>query len=215
MSNQLVVDVAEDTKAVISSPTSIYIRLARCISTILAPVTVSVPMVILVALYHTRNLLAALLYAAITLLFLTLGPLVYILLGVRTGKLSDMDVSRRTERAGPFLFSIISIMLGLFILVSLHGPRNLVTALLVTEMSAMVLMATTWWWKISVHAATLAGTVTMLVALYGVIMLPAFVLLVLVSWSRVALRRHTVAQVVMGSLVSIVLTTVIILLRGV
>ncbi len=126
-----------------------------------------------------------------------------------------MDVSRRTERAGPFLFSIISIMLGLFILISLHGPRNLVTALLVTEMSAMVLMATTWWWKISVHAATLAGIVTMLVALYGVIMLPAFVLLVLVNWSRVALRRHTVAQVVMGSLVSIVLTTVVILLRGV
>jgi len=55
----------------------------------------------------------------------------------------------------------------------------------------------------------------MLTALYGIIVLPTFLLLVIVSWSRVVLRRHTVAQVVVGSLVGIALTTIIIILRGV
>jgi len=73
----------------------------------------------------------------------------------------------------------------------------------------------TLWWKISIHASSLAGTVTFLTALYGAIVLPAFLLVILVSWSRVVLRRHTVAQVVAGALVSITLTSAILFIRGV
>ena len=76
-------------------------------------------------------------------------------------------------------------------------------------------MVITWWWKISIHAATLGGVLTMLTALYGIIVLPIFVLLLLVSWSRIVLHRHTLAQVVGGSLMGIILTLVIIIIRGV
>jgi membrane-associated phospholipid phosphatase len=123
-------------------------------------------------------------------------------------------MSRRTERTGPFLFGLLSVILGLLVLRYLHGPKNLETVLIITTVSGIIMVVTTWWWKISIHAATLAGTLTILTALYGVIILPAFALLGLVSWSRVLLRRHTVAQVIAGSLVSIVLTTVMLLLRG-
>jgi membrane-associated phospholipid phosphatase len=47
------------------------------------------------------------------------------------------------------------------------------------------------------------------------VMLPLFVLLVLVSWSRVVLRRHTVSQVIAGSLAGILLSLVILKIRGV
>lgn len=55
----------------------------------------------------------------------------------------------------------------------------------------------------------------MLTVLYGAVMLPTFVLLALVSWSRVVLRRHTKAQVIGGALVSIAISLVILKLRGV
>jgi len=215
MQNQLVVDPAESPIEAASPAIRVHIRFARYVSTILAPATISGPLVIAVALYHVHNLLNTFIYAGITLLFLSLGPLAYILLGVRLGKLSDVDVSRRSERTGPFLFSIASMVIGLCILMYLHGPKNLETVLLGTAGTSIILMVTTWWWKISIHAASLAGGVTMLTALYGPVALPAFLLLVLVCWSRVALRRHTVAQVVAGSLVSVVLTLLIVLLRGV
>jgi membrane-associated phospholipid phosphatase len=86
--------------------------------------------------------------------------------------------------------------------------------MLISMASGIVMVITTCWWKISVHAATLAGALTMLTALYGVILLPTFVLLGMVSWARVLLRRHTIAQVMMGSLVSIVLTVVLVRVRG-
>ena len=213
MPDYLAADIIQDTAIEISRPPGI--RIARYISNILAPVTISGPLVVLVALYHTVNLMSELVYACVTLFFLSFGPLVYILLGVRLGKLSDIGLTQRAERTGPFLFSIASISLGLAILIYIHGPKNLETVLICTGVSAVILMVTTLRWKISVHASSLAGAATMLTALYGIIVLPTFLLLVIVSWSRVVLRRHTVAQVVVGSLVGIALTTIIIILRGV
>src|SRR5712692_2609391 len=83
-------DTLQDSAIEISRP--LGVRIARYTSNILAPVTISGPLVVLVALYHAVNLLSALVSACVTLFFLSFGPLVYILLGVRLGKLSDIDL---------------------------------------------------------------------------------------------------------------------------
>ena len=190
-------------------------RIARRVSNILAPATISLPFILLVAFYQAQDLLTALIYACITLFFLSVGPLLYIIIGVRRGKLSDIDVSRRSQRAGPFIFGIVSVIIGWLVLIFTNGPRNLQTVMMITVFSGIIMMVITFWWKISMHASSLGGVATMLTALYGAVMLPLFVLLVLVSWSRVVLRRHTVPQVIAGSLAGIVLSVVILKLRGV
>jgi hypothetical protein len=191
------------------------LRFARQVSNILAPATISLPFILLVAFYQTTNKLSALIYSCITLFFLSVGPLLFIIVGVRLGKLSDIDVSRRSQRVGPFIFGIISATVGCLVLALLNGPRNLQTVMIMTVFSGTIMMIITLWWKISMHASSLGGVATMLTVLYGGIMLPLFALLVLVSWSRVALRRHTVPQVIAGSLTGIVLTLVILKIRGV
>ena len=191
------------------------IRIARHVSNILAPATISLPFIVLVAFYQSQDQLTAFIYACITLFFLSVGPLLYIIIGVRLGKLSDIDVSRRSQRVGPFMFGIVSVMIGWFVLTLTNGPRNLQTVMIITVFSGIIMMAITFWWKISMHASSLGGVATMLTVLYGAVMLPLFVLLVLVSWSRVVLRRHTVTQVIAGSLAGIVLSLVILKLRGV
>ncbi len=191
------------------------IRIARQVSNILAPATISLPFIVLVAFYQSQDQLTAFIYACITLFFLSVGPLLYIIIGVRLGKLSDIDVSRRSQRVGPFMFGIVSVMIGWFVLTLTNGPRNLQTVMIITVFSGIIMMAITFWWKISMHASSLGGVATMLTVLYGAVMLPLFVLLVLVSWSRVVLRRHTVTQVIAGSLAGIVLSLVILKLRGV
>ena len=214
MQDHFAVDAEEH---VIVEPKSkpIHVRAARLISNILAPAPISLPLIVLVALYHARNVLLALFYALVTLFFLSIGPFIYILIALRMGKISDVDVSRRTERAGPFLFGISSVLAGWLVLIILRGPTDLQTVLIITAVSGIVMMVTTLWWKISIHASSLGGAATMLTAFYGAIMLPAFLLLILVSWSRVVLRRHTVLQVVAGSLVSIALTLLILKIRGI
>ncbi|HYX49521.1 MAG TPA: phosphatase PAP2 family protein [Ktedonobacteraceae bacterium] len=190
-------------------------RIARQVSNILAPATISLPFILLVAFYQAQDKLPALIYACITFFFLSVGPLLYIIIGVRIGKLSDIDVSRRSQRVGPFIFGIVSVTIGWIILSLINGPRNLQTVMIMTVFSGIIMMVITFWWKISMHASSLGGVATMLTVLYGAIMLPLFVLLVVVSWSRVVLRRHTVPQVIAGSLAGIVLTLIILKIRGV
>ena len=215
MSEQMAIDAYDATAVANELPRPVKLRVARKISNILSPVTISGPVVLLVALYHTTNVLASLAYSGVTLFFLSVGPMAYIAIGVRLGKFSDMDVSRRAERVGPFLFGITSTSVGLLVLMLVHGPKNLETVMFSTALSSVILMVTTLWWKISIHASSLAGAATILTALYGIVMLPVFLLVLLVSWSRVVLRRHTVAQVIAGSLLSILLAQLIISLRGI
>jgi membrane-associated phospholipid phosphatase len=215
MPEDLAVDADEHPIIETHSPKPLHIRFARQVSNILAPVTISIPAVLLVAFYRAQNLASALFYACLTLFFLSFGPMLYIIIGVRLGKFSDMSISRRRERIGPFLFSFVSVLAGLIVLFLMNAPKNLQTLLIVTAVSCIVMMVITLSWKISIHASTIAGTATFLTALYGVIVLPAFLLVVLVSWSRVVLERHTVAQVVAGALVSITLTSAILFIRGV
>ncbi len=187
---------------------------ARALSHILAPATVSVPMILLVAFYHAKSTSSALIYAAITLCFACIGPLAYILLGVRLGKISDTDVSKRSERIGPFIFGLASLSLGWLVLILTHCPVVLTTVTFIALVSGLLMLLITFWWKISMHASTLAGAATILTVLYGTAMLPTFALVVLVSWARVVLHRHTVAQVVAGALLSTALSAFILKLRG-
>ena len=215
MSEHTIADANEHPIVEVPVIKPLRVRCARFISNSLAPSTISLPFVLLVSLSHSRSTISALLFACLTLFFLTLGPMVYILIGVRKGWLSDVDVSRRIERPGPFLFGITSVALGFVFLRYVNAPKNLETLLLITTISGVIMLIVTLWWKISIHASSMAGVATMLTALYGAIMLPTFLLLILVSWSRVVLRRHTTAQVIAGSLLSIALSASILLLRGV
>ena len=64
--------------------------------------------------------------------------------------------------------------------------------------SVAVLAAITTMWKISIHCAVASGSVTILTLLYGPLLIPAYALVALTAWSRVALKDHTAAQVIAG-----------------
>src|SRR5450759_1170567 len=142
-------DIAVDAgkHPIIEAPSSkpLHMRFARQVSNILAPITISIPAVLLVAFYRAQNLASALFYACLTLFFLSFGPMLYIIIGVRLGKFSDMDISRRRERIGPFLFSFVSVFAGLITLDLLNAPKNLQTLLIITAVSCIVMMVITLW----------------------------------------------------------------------
>ncbi|HEY7415986.1 MAG TPA: hypothetical protein VH593_12385 [Ktedonobacteraceae bacterium] len=214
MPDQIVLNDEEQVIPV-SGTKPLLVLIARCVSNILSPITISIPFIILVALYHARSVVSALAFASTALFFMTIGPMLYILVGVYTGKFTDTDVSVREQRSGPFAFSIISTAIGLVMLSFLNGPKDLQTLMLTVIVSSMLMMIITLRWKISMHASAAAGAVTMLTALYGNGILPAYLLVVLVCWSRVVLHRHTTAQVIAGALMSTLLAILALAIRGV
>ncbi|MFY1587603.1 phosphatase PAP2 family protein [Micromonospora sp. WMMD734] len=128
-------------------------------------------------------------------------PFVYVLRGVRRGRLTDHHIGRREQRRVPLLFGLVSAAAGLALLAALGAPRPVLALVATGVVGLVVAVSVSHLWKMSIHSAVAAGTLVVLVLTFGPRLLPAVALLGLVGWSRVRLRDHTVAQVVAGGLV--------------
>lgn len=148
------------------------------------------------------------------LVLLGFVPLAYLGWMVRHHRALSIEVRDRRRRTAPFLVATAAYVAAL-VLVLLWGDtaKPLVAAILgVSVGNAFLLMAITWRWKISIHASSVGGFVSVLwlvAVLWRDVPLPMLhpgwtallVLLVpLVMWARVRVQAHTKAQVWAGAL---------------
>jgi membrane-associated phospholipid phosphatase len=139
-------------------------------------------------------------WGALAALFAGVLPMVFISRGVRRGQWDDRYVGAKRPRLIVLSFIIASVAAGLGLLAGLGAPGELTGYVGCMLGSVAVLAAITTLWKISIHCAVAAGSVTILALLLGPWVTPAYLLVALTAWSRVVLKDHTGAQVVAGSL---------------
>ena len=131
--------------------------------------------------------------------FAAVLPTVFISYGIRRGRWEDRNVGTRRARLVVLGFITASVATGLILLAVLGAPALLTGYLAFMLASVAVLAAITLVWKISIHCAVAAGSVTILALVYGPLVLGGYLLVGLLGWARVAVRDHTVPQVVAGS----------------
>jgi PAP2 superfamily len=131
--------------------------------------------------------------------FAAVLPTAFISFGIRRGRWEDRNVGARGPRLVVLAFITASVAAGLILLAVLGAPALLTGYLGFMLASVAALAAITVVWKISIHCAVAAGSVTILALLYGPPVLAAFLLAGLLGWARVAVRDHTVPQVIAGS----------------
>jgi len=68
--------------------------------------------------------------------------------------------------------------------------------------------------KASGHAAGVAGPVSALIYLYGLIATPLIALIPLTMWARVKAKGHTLSQTVVGTILSAAITVAILIAYG-
>jgi membrane-associated phospholipid phosphatase len=139
-------------------------------------------------------------WGAVAALFAGVLPMVFVSHGVRRGQWDDRYVGAKRPRLIVLGFIIASVAVGLALLVALGAPGELTGYIGCMLGSVAVLAAITTVWKISIHCAVAAGSVTILTLLLGPWLAPAYLLVALTAWSRVVLKDHTTAQVIAGSL---------------
>ena len=138
-------------------------------------------------------------WGAVAALFAGVLPMVFINRGISRGMWDDRNVGAKRPRLIVLLFIIASVAAGLAVLVAFGAPTELSGYFGFMLGSVAVLAAITTVWKISIHCAVAAGSVTILALMFGPRVLPAYFLVALTAWSRVVLRDHTTAQVIAGS----------------
>ncbi|MER7475938.1 hypothetical protein, partial [Micromonospora sp. NPDC000018] len=174
-------------------------RLARLVTEVLAPSVLVTVMPLVVAARATGSPGGVLRWGGAALVFGAAVPVGVVLYGVRRGWLTDRHIGDHTQRLRPLALGLASVAVGIALLAALDAPRLLVALMVATLVNGAVVTAVNHWWKLSVHAATAAGSVAVLVLVFGPALHALWPLVVAVAWSRVRLRDHTVAQVVAGA----------------
>jgi len=147
-------------------------------------------------------------WAGLSLLFSTFLPLLYILVGMWRGTISDVHVMERTQRSGPFAVAIAGGFIAAFLLHTLGAPVSVWGLSAIQAVNGLAILAITAFWKISVHVAVLTATVIGATALHPGVPPFAFLWLVpLLMWARARRGRHSWAQGIAGFGVAALLTT--------
>ena len=145
--------------------------------------------------------------------FLLLGPsLVFtVYTWKKEGKI-DIDMTHREDRIVPLLLTSLGALFGGYLIQSrLHTPELLLLSYVLVAMLASLTIVT-FVWKISLHAATLTATVSLLVIFGGPQYAWLYLLIFPVAWARLTLKQHTPAQLAAGSIIGAVITFVAALL---
>jgi membrane-associated phospholipid phosphatase len=122
------------------------------------------------------------------------------------GKVGSLDLDLREERTKPFIVGVSCYFLGFLALYTLNAPPLITWLMFSSLTTTLIVQLITRWWKVSIHATGISGTVTAWAFQFGSVVYPYFLLIPIVSASRVILHKHTTAQVIVGSLIGLLLT---------
>jgi membrane-associated phospholipid phosphatase len=180
-------------------------KIARLISRIFSPLAEG-PFSIWLASQFIFTQIGGLKVFLLTLFFVYLLPFSLFLFFLKQKKISDWDIKQREQRYNLFSFTFLSIVACLLIFYFL-GEKTLVFFYLRLLLPVLIFFITTFFYKISGHMLT-NSIFILLLYLYtnkSIIICLGILWIIMVGWARVKLKRHTLAQVVAGALLPLII----------
>lgn len=185
-----------------SSPTEISHKLAVFVSKFISPPIVAIVATVCFSLWSPIGL--GLLHPSSSILifslfaFLPFLPVLYLY----KKSVVDLDVSKREMRTPFFIMAAIFYSIAAVIF---FVANTTIMFLLAASYAfvTIILLLVNMFWKVSVHSAGVTGPIFALIFVFGLMVLPLSLMIVLVSWSRIKLKKHTFTQTFMGSLIPI------------
>lgn len=193
--------------------TTLKETLAHFISAVSNPPLVAIP-VFLVINYVLLYGGDWLWFSGLSILFVSILPIITSTLWIKRKEL-EVDMPQREDRIYPLLMVILSYIIGVMVLYTLGAPTLITTLMICYLNNTVVVLLFSLYWKISIHAMGIAGPATAIIYLFGWTGLVFSLLVPLVLWSRLYLKRHTPAQLIVGTVLGYLLTAIqIYLLMG-
>ncbi|MGD0708582.1 MAG: phosphatase PAP2 family protein [Anaerolineaceae bacterium] len=178
-------------------PNSRTVKLAKAVSAVASPPILGTGGTLLVAEWLDSAI--GWWWAGFNILLVVLLPVGYILWLLRKNQVSDFDVYIREQRLRPYFFTLTCGGTSWLVGILAHAPHLFLVLTGASFIQMLVMGGINLHWKISAHAATAASFSVMTSLLFGLWSLPILLAIPLVSWSRVRLHRHTIAQTIGGA----------------
>ncbi len=174
--------------------------LARIFSTVCNPFLTALTLFVILAHATARSTAQFWFLLFISTFFTSIGPMLYVLWLYATDRITDLDMSSRSERERVFVAFVLFYWAGTLVLWLVHAPTLLIATMGGYAAASVAVQYITRYWKISTHALGISASMVALVYVFGQQPLPFLILIPIVAWSRVYLKAHTPAQVIVGAL---------------
>lgn len=178
-------------------------KLAYIISRVFDPI-IEIPLVLFVLTWYSLTNGLRFRFLIFLFIFDALLPALYMLWGLWTKRISDWDMTKRKERAGIYRFVVLTHAFGVVYAFFL-GKIELAAVLLIFWTLAAVFALITNYWKISVHAGVNGVILAYFNHFFGWDKYWwTFLVLLVVLWARVEIKKHSWSQVISGAMLAIV-----------
>jgi membrane-associated phospholipid phosphatase len=175
----------------------------------LAPAPFAAVLPLVVAWRSTPHAAEAVGWGLVAVVFTTLLPMLFVLRGVRRGRLTDHHLGLREQRLVPLLVGLASVLAGLGLLAAGGAPRDLLALVAAMVGGLVASLLVTLRWKISLHTGVAAGSVAILVLVLGPAPLVLAPVVGLIGWARVEEGAHNPAQAAVGAAVGAAVAAVV------
>ncbi len=187
-----------------SSP--LWERIALWTSTIFSPFIIPIVAAVFVIHKNAGTTEEVLLWIAVVAIFVTVLPIIAIVLLFRLSKVSNVHLHDKDERLLPLSLTVVSMILGTIVLYRMDANERIIWVCQAYIVNSVVFSAITPFWKISFHTSVATGCIIVLTLFVNFIYVWLFLLIPLIAWARIYRKRHTPLQTVMGTLLAFVIT---------
>ncbi len=179
-------------------------RFARVISTIYIPPTFTLVSFIFLSLTFEGNISAKISVIAIASFFGVILQIASFIYFYRKGIVSDVDVKIKDERTLPYFVSIIIFTTGFILLLIFKVSSISIVFWFCYISNTFLVILINKYMKISIHVMGISGPLALFIFLFGFKMFIFSPILVLVAWSRIKLKCHSLVEVVAGGLLGFI-----------
>ncbi|MFC1711544.1 hypothetical protein ACFLZ1_03060 [Patescibacteria group bacterium] len=179
-------------------------KLAIIISRVFDPIHEGLIIVFLISLLSpAKDNWVFIFFLSIILVYLL--PWAFFFKLLKSGKISDWDITKRQERYLFYSFSFLSMLLFIVLIFFFQG-KELGLFYLKILLPLFIYYLFTFIYKVSGHMFINSFLLVVLLMFFQNILFLVFgaFILILVGWSRIVLKKHTIFQVIIGTLLPFV-----------
>lgn len=200
--------LTHDIAEVVCLPQNRSEKIARWVSDYFSPPVMAAATLLMVAIFTGTSVI----WGSISV-FILVGiglPTLYVFWLVKKKMVSDFHIPIRSQRIRPMIFMLVTTVISLFLLIGLHTPRFLMVLSLAAFGQLIIIFVITLKWKISGHAAAVSTFSALCWLFYGSLAGFVFILIPIVIWARLRLKRHTPLQTLAGTVLGLLTLVAII-----
>lgn len=176
--------------------------LAKIVTTAGHPL-ITIPLFVIVVLFSKNDIKSALLLTFLIIGCIFIPLLSWLYFKSKNGSYTNFDVSDQKQRRSLFVFIIPFLFVVTVVLFLTHQPENTCLSLLFATILVIVSQLVNYYIKSSLHVSLtlyLAFLAIPFSLVFGIVMM---FLSILIGWSRVVLKRHSVLEVIIGAVIGL------------